>query len=262
MPEARKQEMKEKLIAAAMGEIVKIETVRLHKDGTPIDVSSTAAPISYNGRITSVSLMMEDIRERKGRELQVILLNRELAHRVKNTLAVIQSIANQTMRSTPDPEDFRIAFQGRLQSLAAANDLLMQTSWQGAELREFIDRLLAPLMPRASRQLEKCGPKTHLPAEMSIPVGLALHELGTNAIKHGAWSSPSGSVHLSWTIEYEDGEKHLVMTWTESGGPPIAPPTRSGFGTTIIERGIPNAKVARTFAVTGMICRIDMPLPA
>ena len=105
-----------------------------------------------NEHPTQALLDMFSIRERKGREAQVLLLNRELAHRVKNTLAVIQSIASQTLRSTPAPEDFRIAFQGRLQALAAANDLLIQTNWQGSELSDFVSRQLAPLMPRTPRK--------------------------------------------------------------------------------------------------------------
>ncbi len=262
VPQSRKHELQERLSAVARGENIKIETVRLHKDGTPIDVSSTAAAITTNGVISSVSVTMEDIRDRKARETQIVLLNRELAHRVKNTLAVIQSIANQTMRSTPAPEEFRIAFQGRLQSLAGANDLLMQTSWQGTELGEFIDRQLAPLMPRASRQLVRSGPRVLLPADLSIPLGLALHELGTNAIKYGAWTTLAGSVHLTWTVSAQSGETHLVVTWKEMGGPAVTPPVRSGFGTTIIQRGIPNAKVERTFAPSGIICTIDLKFPA
>ena len=261
VPESRKHELREKLSAVSRGKNIKLDTVRLHKDGTAIDVSSTAAPITAHGVIESVSVIMEDIRERKAREAQVVLLNRELAHRVKNTLAVIQSIANQTMRSTPAPEAFRMAFQGRLQSLAGANDLLMLTGWRGTELGEFIDRQLAPLMPRTSRQLIKNGPEVLLPADLSIPLGLALNELGTNAIKYGAWSTHAGAVHLTWTVRAQSGETHLVMTWKEAGGPAVTPPVRRGFGTTIIERGIPNAEIARTFAPSGMICTIDLQFP-
>ena len=262
VPQSHKHELQEKLTTVARDESFKIDTVRLHKDGTPIDVSSTAVAIYTNGMISSVSVTMEDIRERKARDAQVALLNRELAHRVKNSFAIIQSIANQTMRSTPAPEEFRIAFQGRLQSLAGGNDLLMQTGWQGSELGEFIDRQLAPLMPRVARQLVKGGSRVLLPADLSIPLGLALHELGTNAIKYGAWSTDTGSVHLTWTVSARPGEAHVILTWRESGGPAVTPQVRSGFGTTIIQRGIPNAKVARTFAPSGVTCTIDLLFPA
>lgn len=261
VPGDRKHELRVKLSTAAQGKILKNETVRLHKDGTPIDVTSTASPIiTANGAVTSLSVTMEDIRERKGREAQVLLLNRELAHRVKNTLAVIQSIASQTLRSTPAPEDFRIAFQGRLQALAAANDLLIQTNWQGSALSDFVSRQLAPLMPRTPRKLVKTGPVVRLPPDFLIPIGLALHELGTNAVKYGAWSNETGQVQVTWSIERPGEGRRLVLTWTETGGPAVIPPARKGFGTTIIERGIPNATIERTFEPRGVVCRIDIPL--
>jgi len=216
--------------------------------------------MTAKGIVSSMTVTMEDIRERKGREAQVLLLNRELAHRVKNTLAVIQSIASQTLRSTPAPEDFRIAFQGRLQALAAANDLLIQTNWQGSELSDFVSRQLAPLMPRTPRKLVKTGPVVRLPPDFLIPIGLALHELGTNAVKYGAWSTDTGQVQVTWSIERTGDERRLALTWTETGGPPVSPPVRRGFGTTIIERGIPNATIERTFATTGVVCKIDIPL--
>ncbi len=261
VPRGREHEFCKKLQTAAAGQTMKFETVRLHKNGTPIDVSSTAVAITTRGRVTAIGVTMEDIRERKRRERQVVLLNRELAHRVKNTLAVIQSIANQTMRSTPEPAAYQSAFQGRLQSLAAANDLLMQTNWEGAQLRHFVNRQLGALMPSAFRPLSIDGPDVVLPADLSIPLSLALHELGTNAIKYGAWSR-NGRVDLTWSIEPSDDAygTRLLMTWQEIGGPPVRAPTRRGFGTTIIERGIPNAKVVRQFPVSGVICTISVPL--
>ena len=212
---------------------------------------------------------MEDIRERKKRERQIMLLNRELAHRVKNSLAVIQSISNQTMRSSPDPETFRIAFQGRLQALASANDLLTQSSWDGADIADFIDRQLSALMPRNSMQLQKAGPAVVIPAELSIPLGLALHELGTNAIKYGAWSVPGGQVRLRWRFKDStpdhgavgDEGRRLIITWSEHNGPVVHRPTRRGFGTMLIERGIPGAVVVREYLPDGVVCTIDLPLP-
>ena len=193
----RAKEFSDNLAAVRRDETLNFEDARRHKDGSPIEVSVTATPIKTHGEITSMSVTMEDIRDRKRREAHILLLNRELAHRVKNTMAVIQSIANQTMRSTSDPRAFRVAFQGRLQALSAANDLLMQTSWGGADLRDFVDRSLAPLITRSSAQLNKDGPSVTIPAETSVHLGLALHELGTNALKSGAWSMPGGQVQLT-----------------------------------------------------------------
>lgn len=262
VPQDRKDEYDVNLAAISTGAVVNIETVRRHKDGTRIDVSLAAAMIIADGHHRSISITMEDIRGRKRRESHIILLNRELAHRVKNTLAVVQSIANQTVRSTPDPHRFRLAFQGRLQSLAAANDLLVQTSWGGLELSDFIERQLAPLMPRNTMQLSKDGPTVTVPADLSIPLGLALHELGTNSIKYGAWSNPGGKVAITWKLAAEDadGGQRLVLSWTELNGPPVATPTRSGFGTLLIERGIPGARVTRRFERSGVECTIDLPM--
>ena len=261
-PGARSPDGEKNIAAVARGETVERETVCRHRDGTPIDVSMTATPIRTNDEITSISLTVEDIRDRKMRDAHILLLNRELAHRVKNTLAVIQSIANQTVRANPEPEAFRSAFQGRLRALAAANDMLTHTSWQGAEFRDFADRQLSPLIAMGSMQLIKTGPHMLVPAELSVHLGLALHELGTNAIKHGAWSVPGGQVRLSWELTGGPEEPHhLVVTWSEHNGPPVRAPSRLGFGTTLIERGIPEATVERSFLPDGLVCRIDVLLP-
>ena len=262
-PIGREDGVQANIAAVNRGATIHAEVVRRHKNDTLIDVSVTKTPIRTHGKITSISVTMEDIRDRKKREAHVLLLNRELAHRVKNTLAVIQSIANQTMRSTPNPAAFRMAFQGRLQALSAANDLLMQTEWGGAELKDFIDRQLAPLMPRNSMQLRKDGPAVTIPAELSVHLGLALHELGTNAIKHGAWSVPGGQVRLSWEVAQtsDSDEQRLTLTWSEQDGPPVQEPAHSGFGTTLIERGIPGVKVERRFLPGGLVCKIELPLP-
>ncbi len=251
------------LAAIQRGEVLRSDVKWKHKDGTLIDVAVSAAPIRTNNQISSISLTAEDIRDRKRREDHILLLNRELAHRVKNTLAVIQSISNQTMRSTPDPKVFRIAFQGRLQALSSANDLLMQTSWDGSELKDFLDRQLAPLMPRGSAQLSKDGPPVVVPAELTVHLGLALHELGTNALKYGAWSVPGGHVRLTWEVQHvsDSDAARLLLTWCEQGGPAVTTPVRTGFGTSLIEKGIPDAIVARRFLPDGLICTINVALP-
>jgi PAS domain S-box-containing protein len=257
------KEFDDNLAAISRGEVLKMDAKWRHKDGTIIDVAVSAGPIRTKTTISSISLTVDDIRDRKRREGHILLLNRELAHRVKNTLAVIQSISNQTMRSTPDPQAFRIAFQGRLQALSAANDLLMQTSWDGAELKDFIDKQLAPLLPRGSAQLRKDGPSVVVPAELTVHLGLALHELGTNALKYGAWSTPTGHVHLQWSIHHgADDETHrLKLTWTEKGGPTVKSPDRYGFGASLIEKGIPDSRVERHFLPHGLVCTINVALP-
>ncbi len=264
-PELQEQQA-DILQRALAGQTSTIETVRLRKDGTAIDVSLRLAPIVDEHGTIAIAATLADVGVRKRHERQIELLNRELLHRVKNSLAVIQSIANQTMRTSPDPEAFRVAFQGRLQALSAANELLMSTSWGGAGIEEFLDRSLAPLIPTAARRLRKSGPSVAIPAELGIPLGLALHELGTNAVKYGSWSNPDGWVEISWrtervepTAEAPVGTR-LILTWTERGGPRVVAPKRSGFGSVLIERGIPDARVERRFEPDGFVCVLDLPL--
>ncbi len=246
------------------GEAIREELCGLHNDGSVLDVGVSAAPIlTRNGKIIAVSHMIEDIRERKEWERRLAILNRELQHRVRNTLAVVQSISNQTMKDNPSREAFRVAFQGRLQSLASASEMLTKSNWNGADLAEFIELQLASLVPRRKSQLTLNGPRLNLPASLAVPIGLCIHELGTNALKHGAWTLEGGLVDIHWRVEsmINSDRRQLCIEWTERGGPPVVAPTREGFGTVLVERGIPDAKVVRAFDPDGFRCRIDVELP-
>jgi PAS domain S-box-containing protein len=249
----------------ALGESCREELVARHKDGSILDIAVSAAPIrTSKGKIVAVSKMIENIAERKRWERQLALLNRELQHRVRNTLAVVQSVANQSMKDNPTPEAFRLAFQGRLQSLAAASEILTQSNWSGAEFSGFIARQLEPLVPRRESQLHLDGPSLVLPSSLTVPIGLCLHELGTNALKYGAWTRDDGQVHIRWRVtEGVQGDgRRLQVDWTEQGGPKVVPPSRAGFGTILVERGIPGSTVTRRFDPDGLICRIEVDLPA
>ena len=258
---AKSSQAREMLDRCLAGEPARVEVDFRHKDHTVIDVAMSVSPIGSNGAVTGLSVMIEDIRERRKWQRQQHLLNRELQHRVKNSLAVVQSIANQTQRSSPTLERFRTAFQGRLQALAAANDLLLQTVWTGSDLATLIDQQLAPLLSMPTRQLGKRGDSLALPAELTVPLSLAFHELGTNAMKYGALSVAGGRIDISWTVEpVEGGGRRLVLTWTESGGPEAKPANRRGFGSTLILQGIPGAAVEHRLEPTGLVCVITLVL--
>ena len=154
---------------------------------------------------------------------------RELVHRVKNSFAVIQSIVRQTQRSTPDPEAFAEAFGGRLAAMAASHDLLTDRHWEGAALRELVSSQLAAFAAGAERRVHVQGPEVTLDTSLAVPLGLALHELATNATKYGSLSRPGGSVQLSWTVGRVNGAEQLSLTWREIGGPPVTTPSRRGF---------------------------------
>ena len=177
--------------------------------------------------MTGVAL---DITERKETEEHRKLLARELNHRVKNTLATVQAIFQQSMRSADSLEDAEKRVLGRIQALSNAQDLLAYDGWSSATLRGVVDRSLSPF---SAFNFRIGGPRITLGSRAVSALSLALHELATNSVKHGALSAPTGAVAISWTID--DGETpHLHFHWSEMGGPVVTPPTRRGFGTRVI----------------------------
>jgi two-component sensor histidine kinase len=186
------------------------------------------------------------------------LLLRELNHRVKNTLANVQAIAQQTMRTTKEPEEFTSRFSGRVHSLARVHALLTESTWQGTELRELIrDQLLHGPVDEA--RLTAWGPTIHLRPQMAVHVGVMLHELGTNSLKYGALSVPKGWVAVNWTVAGDI----LNLQWVERGGPVVSAPTRRGFGTTLIEQSAKSegGKAERLIDTDGLTWQISLRMP-
>ncbi len=236
------------------------------KDGTPTGL----AGVSLN------------ITDRKKAEERQLLLLEELNHRVKNTLAMVQSIAKQTLRAAPSVEAFPDAFQSRLRALAQAHDLLTRRHWQGASLSEIAALTLEPHVDAG--RVRVGGPPVNLTTGVAVSLHLAFHELATNAAKYGALSAESGRIDLDWEITppagpaaREGAASHagsgypasratagaLVLRWRESGGPPVVPPTRRGFGSRLIERGLAHeleGDVALAFDPAGVRCRLVIPL--
>jgi PAS domain S-box-containing protein len=199
-----------------------------------------------------------DITERKKAEEMQQLLIGELNHRVKNMLAGVQAIAQQTLRRTQDPAQFVPAFAGRIQSLSRAHTLLAESRWKGADLRTLIrDQLLAGAVDET--KITAWGPPVSLEPQMALHMALVLHELGTNAIKHGALSSANGIVTISWTVE----DAALRMRWTERGGPVAAAPATRGFGRTLIEQSAKaeGGDARMTAGADGVGWEIVLPLP-
>jgi PAS domain S-box-containing protein len=161
-----------------------------------------------------------------------LLLN-ESRHRIKNTLATVQAIASQTLRAS-DPERLQ-AFLARLSALGEAHDLLTSASWHQAPLRDVIDRALKPFTERHFSRVVTAGPPVTVSANTAMSLTLCLHELATNASKYGALSNETGRVDVSWDVEHQMPGSRLVVTWRESGGPPVAPSGRKGFGSLLIE---------------------------
>jgi two-component sensor histidine kinase len=184
---------------------------------------------------------------------------------VKNTLATVQSIAAQTLRSSNSSAQFKEAFEGRLLALSMTHNLLTLKSWREADLHDIAVQELAPYQREADERVLITGPKVNLPPRYAINLGLVLHELVTNAAKYGALSVPTGHLSLSWdVISAEDRPSQLRIHWTESGGPPVQPPKRQGFGSRLIRRSIEgelDGYIVLNFEKTGVFYDISIPLP-
>jgi two-component sensor histidine kinase len=199
-------------------------------------------------------------KRRHAEEQQRILL-RELNHRMKNSFAAVRSIASQTLSHASDPAEFQRAFEGRLAALARASTLLVAGNWQVAELRALIEATLEPF--RTEDNLRLRGSDVTLPSEMTLTLGLVLHELATNAAKYGAFSVPAGRVEIVWAVQAVG--PRLILDWSEHDGPPVQEPVRRGFGRALIERSVAyelDGSAELTFAPGGVRCHIEVPLGA
>jgi PAS domain S-box-containing protein len=215
------------------------------------------------GRPTGLHAIGRDMTEAKRAEAHLRLLIDELNHRVKNTLAIVQGIVQQTFRAGNDPVASRRAFEGRLAALSDAHNLLTREQWGPVSMTQIIGDAVAPHGGDQGRfDLE--GPDLPIAPKTAISLALAIHELATNAVKHGALSQPRGRVAIRWQRTGTPAEPRLHMTWTERDGPPVVAPTRRGFGTRMIERGLAaelGGTVTIDFAPAGLVCVVDAPLP-
>lgn len=186
-------------------------------------------------RLAGIAL---DVTERKVAEAHRALLANELNHRVKNTLATVQSIVAQTLRANLPPQETRDVIQGRIHSLAAATDVLTRESWDGATLTAVATTALAPFRAEGDRRITIRGPEVMLTPRLALAFFMAFHELATNAVKYGALTSEVGRILLDWDIIDGSQPETLRLTWRESDGPPVCPPNRRGFGSRMIERAL------------------------
>jgi two-component sensor histidine kinase len=217
-----------------------------------------------SGRVVGVLAASRDVTAYKGVEKRMTLLMREMAHRSKNILAVTEAMARQSLHSAASLDDFGARFSARLHALAASHDLLTRRDWEGAGLRDLVRSQLGHYLHSDPPQIAIDGPELFLAATAIPYLGLALHELSTNAAKHGALSVAQGRVAVAWTVAPNaDGKTQLTLTWTESGGPPVARPTRRGFGTDVTKRIVSRAlrgDVTLDFAADGVVWQLTAPV--
>lgn len=207
------------------------------RDGTERWISATGRTQFAEGIPVRMTGTARDITDRKRWEEHIQLLMREVTHRSKNLLAVIQAMARQTKLASSDVDDFEVRFSGRLQALASSHDLLVQRNWRGASMLEVVKSQLGHYLDQQSSQIEVDGPSLIVTPEAAQNIGLAVHELSTNAAKYGALSVPEGRVLVRWVRGSNGGDgERLHLSWTERGGPEVIKPSRRGFGQVVTEQ--------------------------
>jgi two-component system CheB/CheR fusion protein len=191
------------------------------------------------------------------------LLVDELNHRVKNMLTVVISLASQTLRRAGSLDEFSNVFMGRLDALTASYSLLSSANWNEVSLLDVLVEETRPFLARDRRNILFAGPEVRLGPQRALALGMAAHELATNAVKHGALSVPQGTVAISWQIEQGAGTPELVLQWREFGGPAVLPPVRRGFGTMLIEKGFAHelsGSATIQFDAAGVMATLRAPL--
>jgi two-component sensor histidine kinase len=198
--------------------------------------------------------------QRTRAEAKLAQLNGELLHRIRNIFTLATAMASQTSRSATTPKEMADALTGRFQALAVAQELLLANELADADIKDLAADLLEPLAPKRER-LSLAGPSRRLTPEAATALCLVLHELGTNAVKHGAWSNTNGNVDVKWVVNSNgEGGPSITLLWGESGGPPCAAPERAGLGTMLIENAVAGAIVERQFSPNGFRCSIRFAL--
>jgi PAS domain S-box-containing protein len=234
------------------------DTVRLRKDGTLIDISLSISPMKdSDGKIVGASKIARDVTERKRLQEQQKLIVSEMRHRIKNSLATIQAVANQTVKDVGE----RDAFISRLHALDRAYDVLTTETWEKAALSATINRALEPFHAHLGTRITLDGtPHIWLEAAKALMVAMMMHELGTNAVKYGALSNATGRVNVAW--ERLENPDLVKIVWRESGGPPVTAPKRKGFGSHVIERvfGGQLGRAQLEFKSPGLLCTVEIAL--
>ena len=244
------------------GELEQFEIRFRRKDGAAIPVlAATSALRDELGQVSGALGMFSDMSEKKRLEEQQALLMRELHHRVKNTLSTVQALVNSTARNAPSIQNFRDSLTQRIMSLAQTHTLLFDNEMAGVQLRDILRSELEPYDDQTGTRVILNGPDLDVPPHLTLAVGMAVHELTTNAAKYGALSSPQGRVHVTWSLPVADVEESKIrFEWMEQGGPPVAVPDRKGFGTTLLERVLSRqlgGEVEVAFAPEGLRVRVE-----
>ncbi len=236
----------------------------IRKDHSIVWINLTvSAARPERGPLDYLIAVVEDISTEKAAVARQELLVGELNHRVKNSLATIQAMASHTMRSSADMESFKESFGGRLRAMAAAHESIFSAAELQADLATVIRKQLSPYTADSNDRLKLDGLAIPLDPDRVHGLGLIFHELATNAIKHGALSSQTGLISVAWRLETLKGRQRIHLTWTESGGPTVSPPARTGFGSMLIQTTLQDTlqgSAELKYAAEGMVARMIIPL--
>jgi PAS domain S-box-containing protein len=238
------------------------------KDGSEFWASVFVSPVcDESGAVVQQFVSFVDITKHREDNARCKMLIDELNHRVKNTLSTVQSIVTQAVRGPAEPEAVREAIESRILALSRSHDLLTSGNWEGAGLHDLVELAMHPFegVRGSAERFTITGDNLHVSAKAALSLAIALHELATNAVKYGAFSNDSGTLEIDWAIVPESSGDRLVLRWQEHGGPQVSPPTRKGFGSWVIERGLAHelgGEVTLDYLSQGVACTIDIPAPA
>ncbi|MDP9423357.1 MAG: PAS domain S-box protein [Pseudomonadota bacterium] len=238
------------------------------KDGSEFWAALFISPVcGPTGGVIQYFASFIDLTQHKEEQAQSRMLIDELNHRVKNTLSTVQAIVAQALRNATDPKAIRESIESRLFALSRSHDLLTRENWESADLRDVVKEAMEPfgVANGRSERFSVTGPNVRLPPTAVLALGIAFHELATNAVKYGAFSNDRGSVRIGWQFQPAPEGDRLVLSWSEENGPPVTPPSQKGFGSRVIERGLALELGGTTlldFRPEGVVCTIDIPAPA
>lgn len=234
-------------------------------DGTVFCAALFISPVTDDdGVVVQHFMSLVDHTSDREKQAHCEMLIDELNHRVKNTLATVQSITRQALRGATDLAVIRETIESRIFALSRSHDLLSHQNWEGANLRDIFDAALEPFRAAdgLAARFRIAGPDVRLPPKATLALGIAFHELATNAVKYGALSNDAGIVAADWSINAATGGDQLNIRWHESGGPPVTPPDHKGFGSQVLERGLSHelgGTVSLEYRREGVACLIDLP---
>ena len=255
------------IAGAFMGKDDDAEIRYRKKDGSVFCASIFVNPVlDEHGQVFQHFVSLVDTTRHHLARKHAAMLIDELNHRVKNTLATVQSIVTQALRNSADPNVVREAIETRIAALSRSHDLLGRDKWDGAGLGDLVGEALAPFRaaPGMAERFTIDGQNIRLSPKAALSLGIAFNELATNAVKYGALSNEKGTISIQWDIIENANGKWLCLHWREKGGPPVLPPTRKGFGSRVIEQGLAHeldGDVSLKFDSGGLICTIDVPSP-